>query len=454
MQSNKKKASRKPKSSTTIVETVHLGTVRPRRSRRTTGKRTGPRAFQQPNPKTRSAPPRIRSSRRGDVAIIPGNDLIATIAAGETKISAGDVLVNVAINPEEMKLPRLSTMSRLYRRFRITSMSFEYEPTAVIQPGSLLGFVDYDSFESPATGTPLERLQYARATYGEKGVNITNRGSWKVEPMKESLFIHEDLATGHSHWHDYARFVIYANSDIAPSTPCGSVVVKYTMEFSHPTYEAPPTSNTISPIGYGFKASWNATSKTITAVTLFDESDLKVSIATPLSGNDFKFSFPYNSVDPSQNYYMVNIFFDQYSDTVMRVQANASSEVGVNVIHYVDGSGSPYETPKGYPTAYLYLQTTASSNYIEIGCGTDSHPNVSGSFYYLITRAPVWVLSKYLEKKSDKEIKKSVLVSDTVVVPSQSSSSSVSVSSGSYLSQVSAPTPQNSPTVSTGWFRS
>lgn len=440
MQSKRKGSRRLPqKATTTITETVRLPQL-PRKTRKGPSRRTarGPRAFQQPNPRVKFQAPKIRTTNKGDVAIVPGNDLIATIAAGETKISAGDVLVNVIINPEEMKVPRLSTLSRLYRRYRITSMRFEYEPTATIQPGSLLGFVEYDSFELPTGGTPLERLQYARATYGEKGVNITNAGSWNVVPMKDSLFVHQDLTTT-SHWHQYARFVIYANSEIAPETPCGSVVVKYSIEFSHPTYESPPTLVSSPPLGYGFRKDYSFSEGKITGTTVFDVSDLKVTVGPdPSSGCIIPLSLPYDSKEPANNYFMINSFYDHNAGGNV---IDHSSVSGMTVVHYVRGiSGTTT-----YPTGYYLVQTTNATNSISIG---NAGWGVAGSLFFLITRAPPWTLE--ISKKND--LKRYVSVSDQVIVPSYSQSTS-SLGSGS-MSSTAPPTPQNSPSVSSGWFRS
>lgn len=445
MRSTKKASGRKPKKTTkTVVTEVILphATSQARRPKR----RPGPRAFQQPNPKRATNPsPTIRRTGRGDVASIPGSDLVATISVPEEKkFSAGDILVDVRLNPVLMALPRLLALSKLYKRFRIVSMVFEYEPTATIQPGSLLGIVDYDPFDDPTIGTPLQRLQRARATYGEKGVNITNKGSWSVVPMKESLFINSDLV-GNSHWSEYARFVIYANSDIAVGTACGSVTVRYSVEFSHPSYETPGAS-LYGIQGYSWFDTYSGSEEKITASQVDTASDLTgVTVTTPSSGFSATIVMPYDSADDELNWYIVSACVGPHINVQWGL---VGSPVGCTWTWGGKAEGSA----TGDSTMFGFLHITASVNHVALGTGLLT---VDGGATWNIFRCkhmsyfidkPRFDEKKIQTKEVPEQKEEKKIIS---YPPSQSSSSASSGVSKSLTS----PTPANSPSVSVGWFR-
>lgn len=268
---DKKKSGSKP--STQNQKASKKGS-RPRS--RKSGSRASPsKAFQQRDPNRLKEP---KMTSRGAVGSLVGEDLVATLGSSGTEIKAGDVLLDVQLNPELMALPRLTSLSKLFKRWRIRSMSFEYRPTATIQPGQLLGYIDYDPYTDAKAGTNLQRLQRATASYGEKPVNITNTKTWSVMKMPVALQIHSDSpSTTPTNWYVFGRFVIYANSNIAANVDCGNIVCKYDIEFLFPSYETPSgTSNAVAPPGFFFEGDWNSTTQTYDNQMFFtSSSDLK-----------------------------------------------------------------------------------------------------------------------------------------------------------------------------------
>lgn len=458
MSDKKNKVSRRPKTATTKVETVVHRQMPKSQPRRRSAAPS--RSFQQPNPRKPSASSlRVNTRRSGDVAVIPGDDLVASISVSdEKKVSAGDVLISLVLNPESMGLPRLAALSKLYKRWRIKQMEFYYEPTATIQPGSLLGYVDYDSFDDPTDGTPTQRLQRARATYGEKGVNITNRGSWKVLPMKEDLYIHSDLITNSSHWHQYGRFVLYANSDIAVGVACGTVCVRYVVEFLHPSYEIPPTS--FDPIqGYRWIDTWDYPEGKITSTEVDPMSFLPgISVTTQLYSNARTITLPYSNSTDNQNWYL----FTCSCNSTEILTWTLTSPVGI--VGHSAMLGTYFASTSNRPTMSMVVHVTAELNSFILatpGPGKDCMSE------FIITRCrPVSILVKPRaareegDTKESKDMKvsgieqpsgqKSTIVPDLTRVPLQRSGTSAPpttpIGSGSSSSLSSA-------TVSSGWFR-
>jgi hypothetical protein len=242
---------------------------RPRKTRGSPSK-----SFQQRDPSRLKEP---KMATRGATGQLVGEDLVATLGSSGTEIKAGDVLLDIQLNPELMALPRLTSLSKLFKRWRIRSMTFEYRPTATIQPGQLLGYIDYDPYTDAKAGTNLQRLQRATASYGEKPVNITNTKTWSVMKMPVALQIHSENVSNPTNWYVFGRFVIYANSNIAANVDCGNIVCKYDIEFLFPSYEIPPaTANGIAPPGFFFEGDWNSTTQSYENTMFYSSSnDLK-----------------------------------------------------------------------------------------------------------------------------------------------------------------------------------
>jgi hypothetical protein len=278
MQDKKKSGSK----SSTQNKKTQKKTSKPRSK---SGRSSPSKSFQQRDPSRLKEP---KMTTRGATGSLVGEDLVATLGSSSTEIKAGDVLLDVQLNPELMALPRLTSLSKLFKRWRIKSMTFEYRPTATIQPGQLLGYIDYDPYTDASAGTNLQRLQRATASYGEKPVNITNTKTWSVMKMPVALQIHSDNVTTPTNWYVFGRFVIYANSNIAANVDCGNIVCKYDIEFLYPSYEAPSSvSNGVAPPGFFFEGDWNATTQTYDNQMFFTSSnDLKSKVS--ISGPEIK----------------------------------------------------------------------------------------------------------------------------------------------------------------------
>lgn len=411
-------------------------------SRRARRARPGPaKAFQQRNP---SELKEQKLTVRGSSGHLTGEDLVLTLGSSGTEIKAGDVLADIVLNPELMNLPRLTSMSKLFRRWRLRSMSFEYRPTATIQPGQLLGYVDYDPYTDAKEGTNLQRLQRATASYGEKPVNITNSRTWNVMPFTTPLQIHWDSETTPSNWYVHGRFIIYANSTIAINVDCGNIVCKYDIEFLYPSYEIPAAAAVAySPPGLMMTAMWDGPISQYTNVSYKGcTQDLRSHLS--MNAEDILIQNLPVLADPSANTYCIWMLVGAMNTAVF---PSAYDPIGMTDV-YTPKRGE-YSTANSYSQQLTIRKLTDEKNSIHLK--PNSTTGVWPVVLILSRIADFTVVPR--ESKESKEVVESkttvqglekVLLTGTIAPPNSPMASSSSSSSST--------TGVTSSSLGKGWF--
>jgi hypothetical protein len=175
-----------------------------------------------------------------------GSDLLANLSTS-TEVKAGDVMLNVLINPIALGVKRLGTEASLWKRWAINNLRFEYAPIAPYTVGGqLIGYVDYDPLDDPTSGTATERLQRAASSYGEKPFQVSQSASWTMTKVKQSspLYVDSDTAPDIQLAHA-GRLVVLAGSVLGASTALGNLIMHYDITFQMPQYSAIATSSIV-----------------------------------------------------------------------------------------------------------------------------------------------------------------------------------------------------------------
>jgi len=159
--------------------------------------------------------------------------------SNSTYAQAGDVMLNIPINPKTMGLPRLRNQSVLYEKFQFPKLVLKYHPTAsAMTSGQLVGYVIYDAKDVPPEGGGEKNLQRAFSAFGAKAVQVRDVTSWELKLKDPSASFYVDTqVSGDTRLSEQARFILLAASDFSESIALGSISVDYAINFYYPRVE-------------------------------------------------------------------------------------------------------------------------------------------------------------------------------------------------------------------------
>jgi hypothetical protein len=190
---------------------------------------------------------KMRTRTDGAVCRIKGTDFLTSVNTGASGLSAGAVLVSQVVNPSQLGVARLATMSRLYERYKFRSLKFRYAPIAnATVSGQLIGYVDYDTYDDPITSGGQQNLQRAAAHYGEKPVQVWQGSEspvfWEIKDVDPMTDLYVDSDGTDNRWTNQGRFVLLAASDLNSNLACGNIYLDYDIEFFIPQLEMTPNT--------------------------------------------------------------------------------------------------------------------------------------------------------------------------------------------------------------------
>jgi len=189
-------------------------------------------------------PMRATSAKDGHMCRFRGTDFLTAVTIdSKTAAAAGDILINKTVNPKTLGISRLATASTLWERYKFKSLKFRYAPVApTTAGGSLLGYVDYDTYDDITGLSGDQNLQRAAAHFGEKPTKLWEDKFWEIKDVDPLTDLYIDTDGTDPRWTNQGRFLLLANSAIPAGTACGNIYLDYDVEFFIPQLELTPTT--------------------------------------------------------------------------------------------------------------------------------------------------------------------------------------------------------------------
>lgn len=209
-----------------------------------------------PNPKNYIS---ARTTEHG--CEIYGTDFLQNVTLNAAGInSIGQLLVNVAINPNMMPLSRLRMHAHMYDMYKFKSLEFQYIPSVAVMDGSILGYFDPDPMDNPIGYSAQSAINKAESQFTSKTTPVTNPITWKMynPPSRTELFA--DYTSIDPRWTDAGRFVLLLKTTCSTTTfptTLGTIKVKYHVEFENPQLD-----NNM----WGYAAKWTGSGSMTPAV--------------------------------------------------------------------------------------------------------------------------------------------------------------------------------------------
>lgn len=180
--------------------------------------------------------PSFTATTKGNTCHITGHDFVETLMCTTTQDVAGTVIVDMIINPTQMKMTRLQMQAACWETYRFNNVRILFKPTLPIQNGVLIGYMETDPNDDMGPVGNIASLPAIMAHSTCREVPVCTTGEWILPKTTWANELFCDYDNSDPRLTCAGRFILSVSVPLGltGTTALGQIFVEYDIDFFRP----------------------------------------------------------------------------------------------------------------------------------------------------------------------------------------------------------------------------